>query len=103
MPNTVAKIVRNDVGGIVAKDVVHRENAQRRTSSAQLRSLKDRAANSIGRARKSNVRNIQREVIKDLHVAMIAGPARAGRNDTKIIVTRRIVSPSQTNRSLRLP
>ena len=76
MPNTVAKIVRNDAGGIVAKDVVRRENAQRRTSNAQLRSLEDRGMNPIGRARKSNARNIPREVIEDLHVAMIAGPAR---------------------------
>lgn len=102
MPNTVAKIVKNGAGGIVAKDVVRRENAQRRTSNAQLRSLEDRGMNPIGRPRKSNARNIPREVIEDLNVAMIAGPARAYRNDTKIIVTNRIVSPSQTNRSLRL-
>jgi len=90
------------VGGAVAKDAVQTENDQRRTSSAQLRSLKDLAVNSIGRARKSNARNALRKVIEDLHVAMIAGPARADRNDTEIIVTNRIVSLSQTNRSRRL-
>ena len=90
------------MGGAVAKDAVQTENDQRRTSSAQLRSLKDLAVNSIGRARKSNPRNAHREVIEDLHVAMIAGPARADRNATKIIVTNSIISPSQTNPSLRL-
>lgn len=100
MPNTVAKIVRNDVGGIVATDMVRRESAQRRISNAQLRSLEDRGTNPSGRARKTNARNMPREVIEDLHAAMIAGPGRADRNK-KITITNPTVRPSQTNRSLR--
>ncbi len=101
MPNTVAKIVRNDAAGIVATDGVRRENAQRRTSSGRLRSLESSGMTPIGRARKNNARNIPREVIEGLNVAMTAGPARAGRNDTKIIITNPTIRPSQTNRSLR--
>jgi hypothetical protein len=113
MPSTVAKIARNDAGGIVATDVVPRENAQRRTynppppwtgsavASAQFRSLEDRGTNPIGRARKSNARNMPREVIEDLHAGMIAGPPRADRNK-KITITNPTIRPSQTNRSLRL-
>jgi predicted subunit of tRNA(5-methylaminomethyl-2-thiouridylate) methyltransferase len=103
MPNMVAKIARSAAGGIVATDGVRRENAQPRTSNAQLRSLEDRDMNPIGRARKSNARNIPRGAIEDLlNAAMIAGPARADRNNTRIIIPNPIVRPSQTNRSLRL-
>ena len=84
MPNMTAKIARNDGGGIVAKVGVHRENAQPRTSNVPLRSLKDLAANSIDRARKTGVRNVPGRVIEDLNVAMIAGPACAVARITKI-------------------
>src|SRR5207248_7147816 len=99
MPDMVAKIVRNVAGGIVATGVVRRENAHRRTSnppppwtgsaaaSARLRSREGRAQNPIGRVRKSNARNIPREVIEDLSVAMTADPARADRNANKITNT----------------
>ncbi len=111
----MAKIVRNDVGEIVAKDVIagHRENAQRRTSNpaamfriamqpgGQVRSPDDRGGNSIGQGQ-GNGRNVPRRAIEDLSVGMIAVPAGADPSDTKIIITNRIVSPSQTNRFLRL-
>jgi hypothetical protein len=115
MPNMVAKIAQSGAGGIVATDGVRRENAQPRTfnppppttgsavASAQLRSLEDRDMNPIDRVRKSNARNIPRGVIEDLlNAGMIADPARADPNNTRIIITNPIVRPSQTNRSPRL-
>lgn len=100
MPNMTAKIARNDGGGIVAKDAVHRENAQPRTSNAQLRSLKDLAANSIGRARKIGARNVPGKVIEDLSVVMIAGPACAVARMAKIDHINITVRPSVRCRRL---
>ena len=90
-PNTTAKIGPNG-DRVIAGNTIGGD-----------RNKEDLAVNSVARARKSNARNGPRKLIEDLQVAMIAGPARADRNDTRIIVRNRIVSPSQTNRSLRLP
>src|ERR1700693_1908461 len=97
MPNTLAKIVMNDIGGIVAKDVVvvHRENAQRRTSNAQLRSLKDRAANSIDHPRKRSAQSGLGDVIEDLRVRMTIAIA-------KIDIMDLTASPARTSRCRRL-
>src|ERR1700693_2232409 len=97
MPNTLAKIVMNDIGGIVAEGggVVHRENAQRRTSNAQLRSRKDRAANSIDHPRKRSAQSGLGDVIEDLRVRMTIAIA-------KIDIMDLTASPARTSRCRRL-